>query len=81
MNSTIRIDSVAGTTIREVEKRQLFLRSYTFHRKERGGRQMKSRIRMKLRSAKIIWFRLHHGFFNVFGRKSKAGYVHNFFDN
>ncbi|KAI3694990.1 hypothetical protein L1987_77977 [Smallanthus sonchifolius] len=81
MNPTFRSDSLIGigrcTTIREVEKRRLFLRSYQFSRKESGGRRVKrSTLRVKrliwvkLRSTKMIWFRLRHGFFNGFKGKS-----------
>ncbi|XP_076911553.1 uncharacterized protein LOC143569560 [Bidens hawaiensis] len=79
MNPVFRSDSLSGmgmgmgmgsyTAITEVEKRQLFLRSYQFSRKLSAGQRMKRSlfrvkklIWVKLRSAKkirkIIWFRL-----------------------
>ncbi|KAI3810594.1 hypothetical protein L1987_20215 [Smallanthus sonchifolius] len=88
MNPIFRIQSLTGTgpgpgpysAITEVEKRQLFLRSYQFSRKQSAGQRMKrSLFRMKrliwvkLRSVKkihkMIWFRLRHGFFYGVRRK------------
>ncbi|KAL8205957.1 hypothetical protein R6Q57_009508 [Mikania cordata] len=78
MNPIFKIESLTGmgagagagmgayTTITEVEKRRLFLRSYQFSRKQSTGQKLKRSffrvkrlIRVKLRSAKkMIWFRL-----------------------
>lgn len=89
MNPIFRSDSHMGmgmgmipyTTITEVEKRRLFLKSYQFSRKQTAGQRMKRSlfrvkklIWIKLRSAKkiqkMIWYRLRHGFFfNGFRRK------------
>ncbi|XP_071725490.1 uncharacterized protein [Rutidosis leptorrhynchoides] len=92
MNPIFRTDSGMGTgtgmgmamipytAITEVEKRQLFLKSYQFSRKQTTGQKMKRSlfrvkrlIWVKLRSAKkiqkMIWFRLRHGFFYGFRRK------------
>ncbi|PWA63767.1 hypothetical protein CTI12_AA350590 [Artemisia annua] len=86
MNPIFRSDSFMGmnmypyNTITEVEKRQLFLRSYQFSRKQSNGQKIKRSlfrvkrlIWVKLRSAKkiqkMIWFRLRHGFFHGFRRK------------
>ncbi|KAI3676105.1 hypothetical protein L1987_85704 [Smallanthus sonchifolius] len=89
MNPIFRIQSLTGCTgtvmgpysaITGVEKRQLFLRSYQFSRKQSASQRMKrSLFRMKrliwvkLRSVKkihkMIWFRLRHGFFFGFRRK------------
>ncbi|KAK9054816.1 hypothetical protein SSX86_025895 [Deinandra increscens subsp. villosa] len=73
MNPIFRTESFTGSgpgTIREVEKRQLFLRSYQFSRKQSSGQRIKRslfRVKrlvwVKLRAAKkMIWFRFRHGF-------------------
>ncbi|MFS8002475.1 hypothetical protein Hanom_Chr13g01202491 [Helianthus anomalus] len=88
MNPIFRSESFTGmglgsgpyTAITEVEKRQLFLRSYQFSRKQSSGQRVKRSlfrvkklIWVKLRSArkiqKMIWLRLRHGLFYGFRRK------------
>ncbi|CAH1444148.1 unnamed protein product [Lactuca virosa] len=91
MNPIFRSESLTGSgslypypysAITEVEKRQLFLRSYQFSRKQSGGQRVKRSlfrvkklIWVKLRAAKkihrMIWMKIRHGFFfsNGFRRK------------
>ncbi|KVI11168.1 uncharacterized protein LOC112507845 [Cynara cardunculus var. scolymus] len=89
MNPIFRSDGVHPySTITGVEKRQLFLRSYQFSRKQTAGQKMKRSlfrvkriIWLKLRSVKrihrMIWNRLRHGFFIRFRRKRFIRLNHN----
>ncbi|KAI3509175.1 hypothetical protein L2E82_24373 [Cichorium intybus] len=91
MNPIFRSESLTamGTSypypysaITEVEKRQLFLRSYQFSRKQSGGQRVKRSlfrvkklIWVKLRAAKkihkMIWMKLRHGFSFSYGFRRK----------